>query len=336
MNLHTDGGGGGVSGMGAIGGQSGGDLVARLTKSILDEPKTRHLGLMHLPSRDTVGEAVELLRELVFPGFFTRRGLTPENLGLHVQEVLARVTLHLEEQIRAVLRYVESAGTATADEAACEVKARELARKFLEELPEIRRLLALDVQAAYDGDPAAVHTDETIFCYPGVDAIFSHRIAHALYRMNVPLLPRIIQEMAHSRSGIDIHPGARIGESFFIDHGGAVVIGETTRIGHHVRIYQGVTLGAKSFQKDPKGRLVRDGRQRHPTISNRVTIYAGAVILGGETVIGDDCVIAGSVLVTDSVAPGHMVRQMRPELVMRTHADIKASREGWADYGAFI
>ncbi len=355
MNLHTDGDGGGGQPMGVGGGQiggglAGGDLVGRLTKSILDEPRMRHLGATHLPSRETVGEAVELLRELVFPGFFTRRGLTPENLSLHVQEVLARVTLHLEEQIRAVLRYVEGTapasgpgsspgsapGTTPTNDAACETKAREVARKFLDELPEIRRLLALDVQAAYDGDPAAVHTDETIFCYPGVDAIFSHRIAHTLYRMNVPLLPRIIQEMAHSRTGIDIHPGARIGESFFIDHGGAVVIGETTKIGHHVRIYQGVTLGAKSFQKDPKGRLVRDGRQRHPTIGNRVTIYAGAVILGGETVIGDDCVIAGSVLVTESVAPGHMVRQLRPELVMRSHADIKASREAWADYGAFI
>jgi serine O-acetyltransferase len=149
-------------------------------------------------------------------------------------------------------------------------------------------------------------------------------------------LPRIIQELAHSRTGIDINPGARIGESFFIDHGGGVVIGETARIGHHVRIYQGVTLGAKSFQKDAKGRLVRHGAQRHPTIGNRVTIYAGAVILGGDTVIGDDCVIAGSVLVTESVPPGHMVRQIRPELVMRTHADIKASRENWNDAGAFI
>lgn len=336
MNLHTDGGGGGGEPVGAVGGRAGGELVARLTKSILDEPRMRHLGSTHLPSRETVGEAVELLRELVFPGFFTRRGLTPENLSLHVQEVLARVTLHLEEQVRGVLRYVEGGNATPTNDAACETKAREVAKKFLEELPEIRRLLALDVQAAYDGDPAAVHTDETIFCYPGVDAIFSHRIAHALYRMNVPLLPRIIQEMAHSRTGIDIHPGARIGESFFIDHGGAVVIGETTKIGHHVRVYQGVTLGAKSFQKDPKGRLVRDGRQRHPTIGNRVTIYAGAVILGGETVIGDDCVIAGSVLVTDSVPNGHMVRQMRPELVLRSHADIKASRESWADYGAFI
>ena len=337
---------GGSSG-GPTGSAQAGDLVDRLTRSILDEPRLRHLGITHLPDRHAVAELVEQIREIAFPGFFNRRGLTHENLPVHVQELLARVTLQLEEQIRAVLRYMQSSdeqGAPTPPVARpeprstteCDHKARDIARRFLDELPEIRRLLALDVQAAYDGDPAALHTDETIFCYPGVDAIFAHRIAHALYRLGVPLLPRIIHEMAHSRTGIDIHPGARIGESFFIDHGGGVVIGETTRIGHHVRIYQGVTLGAKSFSKDAKGRLVRDGRQRHPTIGNRVTIYAGAVILGGDTVIGDDCVIAGSVYITESVPPGRIVRQMRSELIVRSYQDIKQSREDWNDFGAFI
>ncbi|MCB0900452.1 MAG: serine acetyltransferase, partial [Actinobacteria bacterium] len=180
------------------------------------------------------------------------------------------------------------------------------------------RLIALDVQAAFDGDPAAIHTDEVVFCYPGLEAILSHRIAHALTRLHVPLLPRLIQELAHNATGIDIHPGATIGESFFIDHGTGVVIGETTVIGDHCRIYQGVTLGAKSFQRDETGRLVR-GVKRHPTIGNRVTIYAGAVILGGDTVIGDDCVINGSVFLTRSVPPGHIVRQKSPELVMRSN-----------------
>lgn len=300
------------------------ELVRKLTESILGEARTRHLGHAPLPSREAVAELVELVRQLMFPGFFERRGLTEENLALHVQELTARILLQSEEQLRSALRYGQDvgagvgAGGGAMDGAACDRRARELSRAFVERLPEVRAMLALDVQAAFDGDPAALHSDETIFCYPGVDAVFSHRVAHELYRMGVPLLPRIIQELSHSRTGIDIHPGATIGRSFFIDHGGAVVIGETTVIGEGVRIYQGVTLGAKSFERDAKGRLVR-GKKRHPTIGNRVTIFAGAVILGGDTVIGDDCVINGSVFVTQSVPAGHIVRQKQPELVMRTN-----------------
>ncbi len=177
-------------------------------------------------------------------------------------------------------------------------------------------MLALDVQAAYDGDPAAEHTDEIILCYPGLEAIATHRLAHVLYCLGVPVLARVMAEQAHSRTGIDIHPGAQIGESFFIDHGSATVIGETSVIGRQVKIYQGVTLGARSFPKDERGRVIR-GIKRHPTIGDRVTIYAGAVILGGDTVIGDDCVIAGGVFVTSSVAPGHVVQQTRPEPVLK-------------------
>ncbi|MEO1128780.1 MAG: serine O-acetyltransferase [Planctomycetota bacterium] len=298
-----------------------GDLVEAVRRSILEEPGIRHLGMTHLPSRDTVEELVDLIREVVFPGFFGKRGLTPDRLELHVQELLARIGLHAEEQIRSVLRYASDLGPGQLDSSEADQRARETTRSFLEQIPELRRLLALDVQAAYDGDPAARHPDETIFCYPGIEAIFAHRVAALLYRTGVPLLPRIIQEMAHSRSGIDIHPGAQIGESFFIDHGGAVVIGETTVIGDQVRIYQGVTLGAKRFDVDDKGRLLRDvTRKRHPTIGNRVTIYAGAVILGGRTEIGDDCVISGGVFVTESVPPGHVVRQHRPELSLRSHS----------------
>ncbi|HVZ93204.1 MAG TPA: serine O-acetyltransferase [Phycisphaerales bacterium] len=303
------------------------DLVARLTESILSEPRTRHLGATRLPSRDAVGELVEVLRELTFPGYFGRRGLTPDNLPLHVEELLSRAMLHLEEQIASVLRYIHEIEPAGNDRRAPLPKttspeeddklARELTRKFVQDLPELRRLLALDVQAAFDGDPAAMHTDETIFCYPGVDAVFAHRVANALYRLGVPLLPRLIQEMAHSRTGIDIHPGATIGESFFVDHGGGVTIGQTTVIGDHVKIYQGVTLGAKSFDRDPTGKLIRDGRQRHPTIGNRATIYANAVILGGDTVIGEDCVIAGNVFLTHSVKPGHIVQEKETELVLK-------------------
>lgn len=309
----------------ALGGPADSRIVDRLTQSILSEPRTRHLLKTHLPDRDAVSGLVEDLRDLMFPGFYRRRGLTAENLRLHVQELVAKIHLTVEQQVRAVLRYVKHIDTDTADSLdshECDRAAKTCAAEFMDELPEIRRLLALDVQAAFDGDPAALHTDETIFCYPGVDAIFSHRIAHALYRLKVPLLPRIIQELSHSRTGIDIHPGARIGESFFVDHGAGVVIGQTSEIGHHVRIYQGVTIGATSFELDTNGQLKRTGdTKRHPTIGNRVTIYAGAVILGGDTVIGDDSVIAGSVFVTESVPPGCLVRQEKPELVLRTVRD---------------
>lgn len=298
------------------------ELVARVTESILSEPLTTHLESTSLPSRDAVDLLTELVRDVCFPGFFTKRGLTTANIGIHVQELLSRIAIHLEEQVRSCLRYMHDIGldrAADPEADKSDLRARAITRAFLDNIPELRRLLALDVHAAFDGDPAATHTDETIFCYPGIDAIFSHRVAHQLYQLGVPLLPRILQELAHSRTGIDIHPGATIAESFFIDHGGGVVIGETTRIGHHVRVYQGVTLGAKSFEKDDRGRLLRGGAQRHPTIGNHVTIYAGAVILGGDTVIGDHCVISGSVFVTETVPPGHLVRHNRPELVLRSH-----------------
>lgn len=308
-------------------------VIGELVASIVDTPLTRHLGQTRLPSPRAVEELVELLRELMFPGFFGKRGLTEADLPRHVADLTSRITAHVEEQARSCLRYVKDLGpelSASPESEACARKAKEVGAAFIERLADIRRLLALDVQAAYDGDPAAVHTDETIFSYPGVDAIFAHRIAHALLTLGVPMLPRIIAEMAHTRTGIDIHPGAHIGESFFIDHGGGTVIGETARIGSHVRIYQGVTLGAKSFDVDESGRLVRSGRQRHPTIGDRVTIYAGAVILGGDTVIGDDCVIGGSVFITQSVPPGHLARQKTPELVVRS----TQGRSAWSDPGA--
>ena len=309
-------------------------LIERLTRSILDDPRVSHVGSTHLPDRAAVGELVEVIRELVFPGFFGRRDLTRESLDAHVRDLLTRAVRLLENQIRAVLRYEREISPRghdpSLDDPECAQRATDVARELVAQIPDLRAMLSLDVQAAYDGDPAARHVDEAIFCYPGVDAIFTHRVAHALYEMKVPLLPRIIQEMAHSRTGIDIHPGATIGRSFFIDHGGGVVIGETTRIGDQVRIYQGVTLGAKSFAKDEKGRLQRTATQRHPTIGNRVTIYAGAVILGGDTAIGDDCVISGSVFVTDSVPPGHIVRQKTPELVLRTNRDALDGREAEA------
>jgi serine O-acetyltransferase len=188
------------------------------------------------------------------------------------------------------------------------VAAEEAAYAFLESIPRIRKMLAKDIQAAYDGDPAASCIDEIILSYPAAYAITAYRAAHEFYENGVLLLPRMLTELAHARTGIDIHPGAQIGESFFIDHGTGVVIGETTVIGNKVKLYQGVTLGALSFPKDEKGRLLR-GNKRHPTIEDNVVIYAGATILGGDTVIGEGSIIGGNVWLTESVPPGSRVVQ---------------------------
>jgi serine O-acetyltransferase len=297
-------------------------FVSRLAASVRREP-----GLAYMvrqsgedtppPSRESVRELVELLRRLVFVGYFDELSVRDADLEGYLATPLARAKAHLEDQIAKALRYVDRIDAKRRNTPHdCNAEARNASACLLEALPEIRRLLALDVQAAFDGDPAATHTDETILCYPGLDAIFAHRIAHELYRAGVPMLPRMIAEQAHSRTGIDIHPGAAIGESFFIDHGTGVVIGETTVIGDRVKIYQGVTLGAKSFPRDEAGAF--DKRvKRHPTIGSRVTIYAHAVILGGDTIVGDDCVISGTVLLTQSVPAGHIVRAKAPELVYR-------------------
>jgi serine O-acetyltransferase len=302
-----------------------------------------------------IRELLDDLRRVMFPGFFDAEPLWDGELDAHVTRMCSKVVRVVGEEVRSVLRYgrrppqhgFESVvPSGLTDEAFAELAVTE----FLRRLPDVRRLLALDVQAAYDGDPAAEHTDEVILCYPGLEAIMTHRLAHVLYCLGVPVLPRVMSEQAHSRTGIDIHPGAVVGESFFIDHGSATVIGETSVIGSLVKIYQGVTLGARSFPKDERGRAIK-GIKRHPTIGDRVTIYAGAVILGGDTVIGEDCVIAGGVFVTSSVAPGHVVQQTRPEPVLKPHGgavaaartpEKKASPKpggldlGWLDDGAGI
>ena len=226
----------------------------------------------------------------------------------------------LHEQISAAMRYRRNLEAGSAEFAVqcaeCDGRAREVVVSFVSDLPWIRRMLSLDVQAAFDGDPAAQHTDEIVFSYPGLRALTAHRIAHELYNRDVPLIPRIMSEHSHAQTGIDIHPGAKIGQSFFIDHGTGVVIGETTRIGDHCKIYQGVTLGAKSFEKDERGRL-RRGAKRHPTLEDHVTVYAGATILGGDTVIGAGSIINGGVFLTQSVPPGHVVRGPKADITLR-------------------
>ena len=242
---------------------------------------------------------------MLFPGYFGRTDIGEDSVRYHVGATLDAVLRMLEEQIRLGKCFV--CQQSEPDCPVCGEQARQLTGRFLAALPQVRRLLASDVQAAYEGDPAAGSPDETILCYPGILAITNYRLAHVLYRLQVPLLPRIITEHAHSLTGIDIHPGASIGESFFIDHGTGVVIGETCVIGKRVRIYQGVTLGAKSFPLDANGNPVK-GIARHPLVEDDVVIYGGATILGRVT-IGRGSTIGGNVWLTESVPPFTRVTQ---------------------------
>jgi serine O-acetyltransferase len=257
-----------------------------------------------LPSRNRLVEIVESLRAVLFPGYFGVSELNDETMCFHVGATLDRVARALREQ---VIRGLSFRGSETAAGLDPEAVAVDVTRKFIGRLPEVRRLLARDVIAAWEGDPAATSPDEAIFCYPGILAITNHRLAHELYLLEVPLIPRILAEQAHSVTGIDIHPGARIGESFFIDHGTGVVIGETTIIGNHVRIYQGVTLGARSFPLDANGRPIK-GVPRHPIVEDDVVIYSGATLLGRIT-IGRGSVIGGNVWLTRSVPPSSQISQ---------------------------
>jgi len=257
------------------------------------------------PSRLIIYDLVEDVRSVLFPGFFGPSELTGETLRFHIGATLDKVLQGLGEQIKRGLCAVCGKDPQSCME--CADRGNALARAFIEKLPELRRLLASDVQAAYDGDPALVNPDEAVFCYPGLQAITNQRIAHALLQLGVPLIPRMITEHAHSLTGIDIHPGARIGERFFIDHGTGIVIGETCIIGNNVRIYQGVTLGAKSFPLDEEGHPIK-GIDRHPIVEDDVVIYAGATILGRVT-IGKGSVIGGNVWLTRGVSLGSIITQ---------------------------
>jgi len=261
-----------------------------------------------LPSRETLIELVEALRSVLFPGHHGLSDLTGESLTFHVGAVLDRVLRSMQEQIKRGLCFdcpTEPSACPDCDDS----RAATLTRAFLARLPEVRRLLATDVVAAYEGDPAATGPDEAVLCYPGVLALTNCRLAHELYLLGVPLVPRMITEHAHSITGIDIHPGATIGEGFFMDHGTGVVIGETSVIGKGVRIYQGVTLGAKSYPLDEEGNPVK-GMKRHPVVEDGVIIYSGATILG-RVVIGRGSVVGGNVWLTRSVPPGSRVTQAR-------------------------
>ncbi|HEX4153000.1 MAG TPA: serine O-acetyltransferase [Steroidobacteraceae bacterium] len=300
--------------------------VAReLLGSYLGDERARRIARRYLPSREAIAEIVKDVLDLMYPGYFGRRDLNRDNLGAYVADSLALLAPKIEREVEHCLCYGRERDAARADGdgsgfGECAPRARELTEVFLGRLPEIRSLLVRDVQAAYDGDPAASNLDEVILAYPGVLAVSVYRIAHALYDLGVPMMARIMTEWAHSKTGCDIHPGARIGAGFFIDHATGVVIGETSDIGEGVKLYQGVTLGALSLPKDASGQIIR-GNKRHPTVENGSTLYANATVLGGKTVVGAESVIGGSVFLTRSIPPRSRVSLKEPDLRV-------ASRDG--------
>lgn len=294
------------------------ELTDRIVSTYAEVNSIHHLGHCPLPNYEVIIWATEQLKEILFPGYRRRDGLHLGNVTYHVGDLIDKLHDELTIQIARSLCHEAKANTQCDPQKRFDFESLGQAKTmaFLEQLPRLRKILALDVQAAYDGDPACKSLDEVIFCYPGLEAITVYRLAHLLNRLDVPLIPRMMTEWAHSRTGIDIHPGATIGKYFFIDHGTGVVIGETCEIGEWVKLYQGVTLGALSFATDTEGNLVR-GTKRHPTIEDRVVIYANATVLGGNTVIGHDSVIGSSVWITESVAPHTTVIMEKPKLRIR-------------------
>jgi serine O-acetyltransferase len=279
--------------------------------------RTSHLGHRPLPSREAIAEIICDFLDILYPGYWRRQNLHMGNVEYHVGDLIDGLHDKLTSQIARALRHEHECGMPEAEtpldlEALAQHKTVELLRR----LPDIRYELELDLQAAFEGDPAAKSYHEIIFCYPGLEAITVYRIAHELLLVGVPLIPRMMTESAHSRTGIDIHPGARIQSGFFIDHGTGVVIGETCDIGRNVKLYQGVTLGALSFPRDASGNIIR-GMKRHPTLEDEVVVYANATILGGDTVIGHHAVIGSNVWLTQSVAPNTVVSLEKPSLRMR-------------------
>ena len=254
------------------------------------------------PDKDVIIDIIDKLRRIVFPGYFWEKTYRIYNAKHNLSMLIEDVMYNLNQQIALVLQDTE--------------KSQEICLEFFRSIPKVRALVQTDLQAAYDGDPAASGKEEIVFSYPGLFAITVYRLAHVLQVLGVPMIPRIMTEYAHSVTGIDIHPGATIGENFFIDHGTGIVVGETTVIGKGVKVYQGVTLGALSTRG---GQSLR-GKQRHPTIEDNVTIYAGASILGGSTVIGRNCVIGSNAFITESVAPNTTVTIKNQELQLRSRS----------------
>ena len=295
------------------------NLTAAIVSTYTKEDRINHLGHCPLPKYEVVIGIIDDLKDILYPGFRRREGLHIGNVTYHVGNLIDGLHDKLTQQIARALQHedrVQQRRSECETQIDYEAKGQAIAIRFLEQIPRLRAVLATDVEAAFDGDPAVSSRDEIIFCYPGLEAITVYRIAHGLRQLGVPFIPRMMTEWAHQQTGIDINPGAKIGEYFFIDHGTGVVIGETCDIGAHVKIYQGVTLGALSFPTDADGQLIR-GQKRHPTIQDRVVIYANATILGGKTVVGAESIIGSSVWITSSVAPKTTVVLEKPKLRVR-------------------
>lgn len=290
------------------------DIIEEILSGYETDQGINHIEGPNLPSRKSVEEITRDLLNILFPGYYEKQEISREDIRLYVWEKMAAVYHSLSHEISRSLKVLP--GMAQKDMDDIISLSIEKTVLFLSRIQRVREKLNSDVAAAYAGDPAAKSFDEIILSYPGLFAIAVYRVAHELYHLEIPLIPRIMTELAHSATGIDIHPGAHIGNSFFIDHGTGIVIGETTRIGDNVKIYQGVTLGALSFKKDRDGRVLKGGK-RHPTIEDNVVIYAGATILGGETVVGRDSVIGGNVWLLESVPPGTTLTHQPPKLVRR-------------------
>ncbi|MDO5308414.1 MAG: serine acetyltransferase [Planctomycetia bacterium] len=291
------------------------EATAQIVASYSHTPTTNRLDRCPLPNKEAVSDVLNDVTEILFPGYRRRDRLNVTNVVYYVGNLIDRIFDVLSLQIsRAMCGGSETCDPTKKDAFLSLGEERTL--EFLSRIPELRYKLSLDAEAALKGDPACRSIDEVVFCYPGFDAVTVYRVARVLWELGVPLIPRMMTEIAHSRTGVDIHPGAKIGNHFFIDHGTGVVIGETCIIGDWVKLYQGVTLGALSFPTDERGELVR-GTKRHPTLEDNVVVYANATILGGDVVVGRGSTIGSSVWLTRSTEPGATVVIDRPELIVR-------------------
>jgi serine O-acetyltransferase len=297
-------------------------LVGQIARTYEGDSGINFIDAANLPVRGQILELLQLLFEVLFPGHTGNKTVTQHNVRYVLGDLLSQIHAELGDQIERAYRY--QCRIKKCADCNCHKMSEKVTLELLGELPRIRELLKGDVRAAYDGDPAAQSYEEIVISYPCIVAIAVHRIAHELHVRQVPLIPRIMSECAHARTGIDIHPGAVIGKNFFIDHGTGVVIGETTIIGNNVKIYQGTTLGAMSFRRDERGRIIKGGK-RHPTIEDNVTIYAEATILGDVT-IGKGAVIGGNTWVKESVPPGVTVSSPNPDLIYRKHKKATTKR----------
>lgn len=288
-----------------------GEVVDLILADYDDNRAINKIDIHNQPDKEAIIEVVEKLLKILYPGYYSDRVYKIYSLKNNMAATIEDVIFNLSKQISIVMKYTSK--DSNTEDLVVDEKAKSLALDFMKRIPSIRAVLDTDIEAAFEGDPAASNRDEIVLSYPGLFAISIYRIAHELCLLGVPMMPRIMTEHAHSVTGIDIHPGATIGKYFFIDHGTGIVIGETTVIGEHVKIYQGVTLGGLST----RGGQTLKGKKRHPTIGNNVTIYSNASILGGDTIIGDDVVIGGNTFITKSIDKGTKVTNKEQELLYK-------------------